>query len=105
MLSDGKKPFQCLKVNVRFFCQHRKARAKRFPNLLFDVTRLARTIDEDDALWLLSRELVISFANAFVKLGGLLFHHISFARRMLHSRLRSHGIDVEHESDIREAIA
>src|SRR5262249_18785719 len=105
MLSDGKKPFQWLTINLRCFCQHRKTRAKRFPNFPFDLTRLARTIDEDDALWLLSCELVISFANAFVKLGGLLFHPISFTPRVLHSRLRSRGIDVEHESDVREAIA
>ena len=51
------------------------------------------------------RELAISFSNPFVKFGGLLFHSVSFAPSVLHPRLRSGGIDAEHESNIGEAIA
>ena len=51
------------------------------------------------------RELAISFADTLIKFGGLLFHPISFAWLTLHSRLSSRSIDIEHESDVRNAIA
>ena len=51
------------------------------------------------------RELAISFANTLIKFGGLLFHPIRFAWLTLHSRLSSRSIDIEHESDVRYAIA
>ncbi len=53
----------------------------------------------------LRREVAISFANTLIKFGGLLFHPIRFAWLTLHSRLSSRSIDIEHESDVRDAIA
>src|SRR5262245_27836252 len=40
-----------------------------------------------------------------VEFGGLLLHPISFAQLTLHSRLSCGRIDVEHESDVWNAIA
>src|SRR5437867_2100952 len=85
--------------------QLRKPRRQHFPNFLLDLVCIARTIDQDDALWLARRELAISFANALIKFGGLLFHPISFARLLPHSCLRRRSIDIEHESNIGDAIA
>src|SRR6266550_6243234 len=90
---------------IRYLCQHRKTRRKRFPNLFFDRVDTARAVDHDDALRLARRELAISIANALVKVVGLLFHPISLAGFKLHSRLSSRSIDVEHESDVRDANA
>src|SRR4029077_15678833 len=50
-------------------------------------------------------ELAISFANPFIKFGGLLFHPIRFAWLTLHSQLSRRSIDIEHESDVRDPIA
>src|SRR4030095_1718689 len=90
---------------IRCLCQHRKTRRKRFPNLFFDLVDVARAIDHDNALGLVRREVAISFADTLIKFGGLLFHSISFAWLTLHSRLGSSSIDIEHESDVRYAIA
>mgnify|MGYP003693917707 CR=1 FL=1 len=54
---------------------------------------------------LVRRELAISFANTLIKFSRLLFHPIRFAWLTLHSRLSSRSIDIEHESDVRYAIA
>src|SRR6266581_4742621 len=51
------------------------------------------------------REVAISFADTFIKFGGLLLHPISFAWFMLHSRLGSRSIDIEYESDVWDTIA
>src|SRR5438045_6747032 len=90
---------------IGYLCQHRKTRRKRFPNLFFDRVDTARAVDHDNALGLARRELAISIANALVKFSGLLFHPIRFAGFKLHSRLSSRSIDVEHESDVRDANA
>ena len=50
-------------------------------------------------------ELAISSPNAFIKFSGLLFHPISFTRFLLHSRLSRPSIDIEHESNVWNAIA
>src|SRR6476660_8708329 len=89
---------------IRYLCQHRKTRRKRFPNLLFNLVDIARAIFHDYPLGLARRELAISFANPLIKFGRLLFHPISFAWLTLHSRLGSRSIDIEHESDVRYAI-
>src|SRR6266404_5147105 len=90
---------------IRCLCQRRKTRRKRFPNLFFDLVDFARAIDHDNALGPVRREVAISFADTLIKFGGLLFHPIRFAWLTLHSRLSSSSIHIEHESDVRYAIA
>src|SRR6266576_272970 len=90
---------------IRCLCQHRKTRRKRFPNLFFDLVDIARAIDHDNALRLVRREVAISFADTLVKFDGLLFHPIRFAWLTPHSRISSRSMDIEHESNIRYAIA
>ncbi len=88
------------------FASIEKREAQVFPRSRLSISSgIARTIDQDNALWLVRRELAISFANTLIKFGGLLFHPISFAWLTLHSRLSSRSIDIEHESDVRDAIA
>src|SRR6476660_706467 len=90
---------------IRYLCQHRKTRTKRFPNLFFDLVDIARAIDHDNAAGLARCELTVSFANTLVKFSRLLFHPIRFAWLALHSRISSRSIDIEHESDVRYVIA
>jgi len=51
------------------------------------------------------RELAISFADTLIKFGGLLFHPVGLAWFTLHSRFSSRSIDIQHERDVRDAIA
>jgi len=92
-------------LDVRRFGEDRKSGRKFFPDLVLDFVRAVRAVDQHDSAWVVRSDYTISFPNPLIKFGRLLFHTISFAARALHSRLRSRGIDVEHECDIREAIA
>src|SRR5207244_9394793 len=85
---------------IRCLCQHRKTRRKRFPNLLFDLVDVAGGIDRDNALWLVRREVAISFADTLVKFGGLLFHPIRFASLTPHSVRRSRSLHREPEHGV-----
>src|SRR5882724_1406686 len=82
-----------------------EARAQVFPDFAFDLICIARAIDHDNALGLMRREVAIPFADTLIKFGRLLFHSIRFAWLTLHSRLSSSSIHIEHESDVRYAIA
>ena len=85
--------------------QHWKPGTERFPDLFLDLVDMEQAIDHYDALRLADRELSIAAADAFIKLGGLLFHSIGFAWLTFHSPLSSRSVDVEHEGDIRDAIS
>jgi len=90
--------------DVRCFSQSRKTRAKHFPDLILDLICVARALDQHDSIWCARSKLAVCFANTLIKLSGLLFHPVDPAR-LLHSRLRSYSIDIQHESDFRHAIA
>src|SRR5213596_603819 len=82
-----------------------KTRAKHCPDLVLDLVRFARAVDQHDAIWFARCQVAISSPNALIKLSRLLFHSIRRARLLLHSRFRCGGVDIEDESDIRDAIA
>src|SRR6266511_1177847 len=85
--------------------QHWKAIGKPSPDLGLNFICITCAVDQNNSFWLVHRECAISFANALIKFGWLLFHPISFAWLMLHSRQGSSSIDIEHESEVRDAIA
>src|SRR6266545_5864734 len=85
--------------------QHWKAIGKPSPDLGLNFICITCAVDQNNSFWLVHRECAISFANALIKFGWLLFHPIRFARLMLHSRLSSRSIDIEHESDVRYTTA
>jgi hypothetical protein len=91
--------------DVRCFGQHMKSRAQLFPNLVLNRIGSPRSIDQHDAFWLSRNQVAISFPNTLIKFSGLLFHAIGFAPRALHSRLRRESVDIQHESNVRNAFA
>jgi len=66
------------------FCQRRETRRNYFPNFFLDPVRVARAVDQRNAIWLASGQFSVRFADSLIKLGRLLFHPIR-STRFLHS--------------------
>src|SRR6266567_3079101 len=81
-----------------------ETRAKDFPNLGLDLIRAVRAVDEHNAIWLVRGQFSIRVTDKLVKLRRLLFHPIR-STPLLHSGARGGCIDIEHESNIGDAVA
>ncbi len=69
---------------LRICAERWKTRAKHLPDLILDLIRVTRAIDQDNAIWLTRAKVAICLANALVKLLGFLLHPI-LSTRFLHS--------------------
>ena len=81
---------------IRYLCQHRKTRRKRFPNLFFNLVDVARAIDHDNALRLMPprardilREHAHKIQRAVVPSDPLCVAHAAFATQQSQHRHRA----------------
>src|SRR6266446_8071085 len=105
MLSCARKPCWSRGQRSDVSSQLWKTGAKYCPDVVLDLVRVARAVDQHDAIWFARCQVAISSPNTLIKLSRFLFHSIRPARLLLHSRFRCGGVDIEDESDIRNAVA